>query len=366
MSKTNHHILALVSDAFGGHGGIALYNRDLLTALCSYPDVDSVTAIPRFAPSPIGELPEKLTYIMSGLGGKAKYAASILKLMFSASRVDLIICGHVNLLPLAFLLRARFRVPVLLMIYGIDAWQPTKSRITNFLVRRTSATVSISEITKQKFESWSHYPEKNIHLLPNAIHAERYGVAEKNQQLVSRYGLEGKVVLMTLGRLAAQEQYKGFDEILECLPLLSQSIPNIIYMIAGDGDDRKRLEAKAAKLGVSDHVIFAGMVPESEKADHFRLADLYVMPSHGEGFGFVLLEAMACGVPVIASKTDGGREAVRNGELGTLVSPDKPDEIIAAIKSSLSVSNKYVPAGLQYFSFGNFSQRLHGIIARHI
>ena len=72
-------------------------------------------------------------------------------------------------------------------------------------------------------------------------------------------------------------------------------------------------------LDLNSRVVFTGFIPESEKADHYRLADAYAMPSWGEGFGFVFLEAMACGVPVVASAIDGGKEAVLDGKLGFVV-----------------------------------------------
>jgi glycosyltransferase involved in cell wall biosynthesis len=254
---------------------------------------------------------------------------------------------------------------VVLEIYGIDAWEPTKKRLLNYLSRKVDAVVSISEITKQRFLSWSGYKSKEIFILPNAIHTELYGIAPKNPVLVNKYGLEGKVVLMTFGRLVSSERYKGFDEVLEILPELSKDIPNIAYLILGNGNDRTRLEEKVKSLGLSDRVVFSGYVSEAEKADHYRLADVYVMPSRGEGFGFVFLEAMACGIPVIASKLDGGREAVLDGKLGELVDPGSPDEIIAAIYRALK-KPKEILEGLSYFAFENYQRRLSQLVAEVI
>jgi phosphatidyl-myo-inositol dimannoside synthase len=76
-------------------------------------------------------------------------------------------------------------------------------------------------------------------------------------------------------------------------------------IIVGDGDDRSRLEEKLKSLGLSRQIIFAGKIPEHEKVSHYCLADAYVMPSHGEGFGIVFLEALACGVPVIGARWTG-------------------------------------------------------------
>jgi len=170
-------------------------------------------------------------------------------------------------------------------------------------------------------------------------------------------------VIMTLGRLSADERYKGFDEVLEVMPRLISKLPDLVYLIAGDGSDRARLERKAAALGLQGHVVFSGHVPESEKADHYRLADAFVMPSRGEGFGFVFLEALACGIPVVGSKADGGRDALRDGMLGRLVDPEDSTELVEAIVQVVR-EPKGVPEGLKIFSFENFEQRCRRLMIR--
>jgi phosphatidyl-myo-inositol dimannoside synthase len=198
--------------------------------------------------------------------------------------------------------------------------------------------------------------------LPNSIDLGRFRSGPKNTALLDRYGLAGKTVLMTLGRLSSCESYKGIDEVLEVLPKLTEEITNVAYLVVGDGTDRRRLEEKVESLGVDKHVVFAGYVPESEKAAYYRLADAFVMPGRGEGFGIVYLEAMACGVPVVASKADASREAVRNGVLGILVDPSDQDDIKAGVLEALNRPKGVVPEGLDYFSYSNFERRLHRII----
>jgi glycosyltransferase involved in cell wall biosynthesis len=132
-------------------------------------------------------------------------------------------------------------------------------------------------------------------------------------------------------------------------------------LIAGDGDDRPRLERKAGALGLNSHVVFAGRIPEAEKADHYRLADVFVMPGRQEGFGFVFLEAMASGTPVVASRLDGSREAVFDGKLGELADPDDPQALKAAIRRALC-RPRQIPEGLAYFSYENFCERLQNIM----
>ena len=357
--------LVLTTDAFGGHGGIALYNRDLLSALCSFPGCSEVVAVPRSIPDPLEkDRPNNLTYVTSGLHGKAKYVMAVLKVLNENSNFDFIICGHVNLLSIAYLVGAWLRKPVLLFVYGIDVWQPTKSKLINKFVKNISCFVSISDVTKERFTEWAKLDNKKSFVIPNAIHMENYGVADKNDRLISQYGLDDKTVLMTLGRLSADERYKGFDEIIELLPKLIQEIPDIVYMVIGSGDDRERLQKKAIALGVGEHVIFTGFVSESEKPDYYRLADAYVMPSYGEGFGFVFLEALACGIPVVASKIDGGREAVRHGKLGTLVDPYDAEDITKGILKTLK-KPKMIPEELGYFSYSNFERRVHRLVAEY-
>ena len=139
------------------------------------------------------------------------------------------------------------------------------------------------------------------------------GIGPKPAQLIERYGLAGKTVLLTLGRLDARERQKGIDELIELMPSLVSTVPTLVFLIAGDGDDRPRLEAKVAEMGLRDRVKFAGRISEEEKADHYRLCDVYSMAGRQEGFGFVFLEALATGAPVVASELDGSRNAVLDG-----------------------------------------------------
>lgn len=355
-------ILALVTDSFGGHGGIALYNRDLLTALCAHPECTEVVAVPRLKPGTSEPLPEKLTYLTEGINSRIRYISTLFKAIRKNPDFSLIICGHINLLPVANLIRLWLKKPIMLEIYGVDAWSPTKRRLANYLVNKISAFISISELTEKRFLGWAGLKDSRGFILPNAIHNDLYGPGSKNPSLLKRYDMAEKTVLMTLGRLHPDERQKGFDEVMELLPDLSREIPNIAYLIAGDGRDRPRLERKAESLGVAKRVIFAGHIAESEKVDHYRLADTYVMPGCQEGFGFVYLEAMACGVPVVASKKDGSREAVRNGKLGIMVDPANPAEIKEGIRQALNRPRGIIPEGLEYFSYKNFSERLHHII----
>lgn len=359
-------ILMLAADAFGGYGGIAKYNRDLIGALCAYSGLLEVVAVPRRIPLPLEPLPPRLTYVTDGINSKFRYFSALLRRLVNRGGYDLICCGHLNLLPLAYLAKWKNRAPLILVIYGVDAWHPPENRLTRNILSKVDAVISISELTKDRFLAWAGVKEDKVFILPNAVEQQHYGAGSKNPDLLKRYGLTGKIVLLTLGRLSAAEQGKGFDEVMELLPGLSRQIPEIAYLIVGDGDDRPRLEDKARALGVEDRVVFTGFIEEEEKPDHYRLADAYVMIGRLEGFGFAFLEAMACGIPVVGSRLDGSREALRQGDLGILVDPDRPDDIAAGILEALKRPRGVVPEGLNYFSFENFEQRCHQILRQVI
>lgn len=358
----NLRFLVLVSDAYGGIGGIAKFNRDLISSLCSYEKCSEVVAVPRVMPNQSEEQPQKLKYIISAVNNKLSFVFSVFKIVFNNPKFDFIICGHINLLPFAYLIsRFLIRCPLILIVHGVEVWQSTTKPLSNQLLKRVDFCISVSDVTKRRMTSWSGVSSEKVFILHNCVDLKSFSPGSKNLEWLKKYNLTGKKVLMTTGRLVSHERYKGFDEVLEVLPELKKEIPDLAYLILGDGTDKKRLQEKARDLHLTDCVVFAGFVPEKEKRDHYRLADVYVMPSSGEGFGIVFLEAMACGIPVIGSKIDGSREALQEGKLGVLVNPANPEEIKKAIIESLAFPKK-IPKGLEYFSLTMFEQRVHDFI----
>lgn len=347
-------VLLLTSDAYAANGGIALYNRDIIEALVAMPEVDQVVVIARSMPSAATGVPPKVRLVAESLGGKARFVKAALRA--STGGYGLVICGHINLLPVAALVNQAIRAPLVMMVYGIDVWQPPY-RLARQWLKAVDAVWSISAVTTERMSHWAGLPAARYTQLPNAIHLDRYAMAPRRADLQARHGLEGARVIMTLARLPDKERYKGVDEVLEAMPALLQDIPNLKYLVAGDGDDRPRLMQKAKALGLSDRVVFAGMISEADKADYFRLADAFVMPGRGEGFGFVFLEALACGVPAVGSQIDGSREALRGGELGELADPTDLASVRACILRALAKPPD-IPPGLSYFDWPHFQSRL--------
>lgn len=355
-------VYALLTDAFGGHGGISVYNKDFLRALLAGSEDAEVYAVPRVVTREITDLPTRLHYRTNAATGIYSYSRTLIADWRIISAADLIYCAHLNLSPLALLLGMVFGKPVLCALYGIEAWTAPRGLFARWAGRRMDRYFAISRYTREKFLAWSKVSIDRVDILPNAIHMSDYqrpvGTEAGYQKKIRD---RGTPVLLTFGRLVSRDRAKGFDEVLDILPLLLQTYPDLVYVIAGSGDDRQRLEERVSIANLSKHVVFTGYVDEADKFDLYRAADLYVMPSRGEGFGFVFLEALACGIPVVASSVDGSRDAVRDGLLGEIVDPDNPEQLLDAVLRGLQKERDVIPEGLAHFDFGQFVLRANAI-----
>ena len=131
------HVQMLLTDGFGGFGGISRFNRDFLSALNVCPSVERVYALPRLIPEPIEEtIPEAVVYERRAARGRASYALAVMRRALRGPRTDLVICGHINLLPLAWIAARLARARLVLVIHGYEAWAPSSHRLSNLLVKR--------------------------------------------------------------------------------------------------------------------------------------------------------------------------------------------------------------------------------------
>ena len=180
-------------------------------------------------------------------------------------------------------------------------------------------------------------------------------------------------IILTVGGLVAR---KGHDMVIRALPRLRQTVPDVMYLIVGDGPYRTHLETLAVALGVQDHVIFAGKVPGEYLPDIYALSDVFVMPSREqldvcdvEGFGIVFLEANACGKPVVGGRSGGIPDAIIDGVTGLLVNPHDPEDIANALARLLTDGDLAVRIGRQGrlrvasdFNWARLGRRVRGIL----
>jgi phosphatidyl-myo-inositol dimannoside synthase len=306
-------MLALVTDAFGGRGGIAQYNRDLLGTLAGGGALSSITVLPRLAPDPI-EIPGGITQERPR-GDRVRYAVSALRVA-RTKRPDLIFCGHLYMAPLARLIARLIRARLIIQMHGIEAWQ-RPSRLHRAAVESADLVLCVSRFTRAAVLGWAAIAPERLVVLPNTVGAAF--TPGDGSALRLAWGLQDKRVLLTVGRIDSRERYKGHDRVIAAMPELVAAGHDVVYLIVGEGDDRGRLEHRACEAGVADRVRFIGAVELPRLIEIYRAADLFVMPSTGEGFGITFLEAMSSGIPALGLDVAGAPDALADGELGSYV-----------------------------------------------
>jgi phosphatidylinositol alpha-1,6-mannosyltransferase len=352
-------LLALLTDGFGAGGGIARYNQALMGALSHSALVSDVLVLPRFAASSAAT-PAKVHQLKPS-PGRAAWIARALAL--AARRpLDAVFCGHLNAVPLAAAIARLQRAPLWVQVHGIEAWQRRGPWHRHGLAAATLVTC-VSRYTRDGLLAWANVPPHSVRVLPNTV-ASNYAPRRPRADLIARHGLTGRRIILTVGRLSASERYKGHDRLITALPGILAHVPDVAYLIVGSGDDRPRLESLAREAGIPDRVVFGGWVPDAELADYFALAHVFAMPSTGEGFGIVFLEAAASGLPVIGCNSGGSVDALAEGFIGRLVDPHEPEEIKAAVIDALCGRHP-TPAAAEEtlrFAFPAFAAHVHELV----
>jgi len=324
-------MLALVADGFSGHGGIAEYNRNFLASLAACDGIGEVVVLPRLNATLLDPLPSGVSQFPA-VTGRFRYSLAALRMIITR-RIDIVFCGQLLMVPLAAALAKLIRAPLWVQVHGIDGWKEL-SALHRRSIETAILVTSVSRYTRRRLLEWVDIDPARVKVLPATVDP-RFQPGPKPESLLQRHSAAGKKVLLTVSRLASAERYKGHDRVICALPSVLTRYPDALYLVVGDGDDRPRLERLTADLGLTEKVIFVGLVASEELPDYFRLADVFVMPSTGEGFGIVFLEAMASGIPVIGGNKDGSLDALADGVLGFAVDPEKKEELVSAICTAL-------------------------------
>lgn len=282
-------------------------------------------------------------------------------------RPSLVISTHVNFTPAAYWLKRLTGLPYWVIAYGTDAWNIDHPPLQR-AIHHADRILSISGYTRDRLLKEQNLTPAKISLLPCTFDASRFQIGPKPQHLLNRYRLTTEQpIILSVGRLDSTQPYKGYDKILRALPEIRRQIPNVHYILVGQGSDRPRIEQLIAQLNLQNCVTLAGFVPDNEIGDYYNLCDVFAMPSKGEGFGIVYLEALACGKPTLGGNQDGAIDALCNGELGALVDPDNVDALartlIQILQGTFDNAILYQPESLrkkviENFGFECFKQRL--------
>ncbi|HXJ17584.1 MAG TPA: glycosyltransferase family 4 protein, partial [Candidatus Polarisedimenticolia bacterium] len=178
-----------------------------------------------------------------------------------------------------------------------------------------------SRYTIERLAVAQRIPREKIRLLPWPLSADFLRMAAKPDALPLAPDVPRGCILLTVGRWASCERYKGVDELIRAVARLRADFPDLRLVVAGGGDDLPRLRALAAVLGVADRVHFLGRISCEEIAACYAHADVFALPSTGEGFGLVFLEAMAFAKPLVGAAWGGTTDVIEDGVNGLLVPP---------------------------------------------
>jgi phosphatidylinositol alpha-1,6-mannosyltransferase len=321
-------VLALVTDAFGGRGGIAQYNRDFLHALATMPEISAITVLPRHAP----DSPAARAGIMQAPARASRLVYAISALLMTFHRhADIVFCGHLRMAPLAWLIARLKGAKLVVQMHGVEAWS-CPSRLQRAATEAADLVLCVSRHTRACVAGWAAISPERVVVVPDMV-GNRF-VPGDGSESRRTLGISDKCVLLTVGRMDPRERGKGHDRVIAAIPGLVSNGYNIVYLIVGEGDDRARLEDLARRAGVAERIRFLGAVPPQHLLEAYRLADLFVMPSTQEGFGIAFLEAMASGTPALGLAVGGAPDALADGELGTVVGEE--DDVPAAITRLLA------------------------------
>lgn len=273
-------------------------------------------------------------------------------------RPDLVISTHLNFTLAAYWLKQVAGIPYWAVAHGFEAWDVQRPALRR-AIAHADRILAVSSYTRDRLLQEQSLDPERVSLLPNTFDAQRFQIAPKPAHLLQRYGLTAdQPIILTVNRLAAGEDYHPYDRVLAALPYIRQIIPNVHYLIVGQGNDRPRLERLIAANHLQNCVTLTGFVPDDELADYYNLCDVFAMPSKLEGFGIVFLEAMASGKPLLGSYLDGSIDALQQGRLGALVNPDNTDEIantlIQILQGSYSNPLIYQPEQLRQATIDAF------------
>lgn len=269
-----------------------------------------------------------------------------------AMDVEFTWCG--NLKPAGYpakWLALRMGIPYGLVIHGGDllilqqqvGGSALKRATTRSLLRSAAVIVANScwtaDLCRTLLKTLGlEVPEHRVRVVPLGSDPERFRPGIDTAKVRARYGLDGRRWLITVARLTP---HKGIDTALQVLAGLRDIYPDLAYAVIGFGDQLPELQEMARRLGVSDRVLFLTNVPDSDLPDLYNCAEIYLglsrqLARNVEGFGISLVEAGACGVPVIAGRSGGIPDAVRDGETGLLVDPDHLEGVSNAVRSLLN------------------------------
>jgi phosphatidyl-myo-inositol dimannoside synthase len=251
-------------------------------------------------------------------------------------RPKLVLAAHPNLGPIAQAMNVvALGTKTVVCTHGIEVWEKLP-KLRRTALQNASMVLAPSRATAELVASVQGIASSRIRVLPWGLDPDF------ETKLVGLAGVtvpgdfpHGRVIL-TVGRWLATERYKGMDTLIKAMPRLIMRWPEIQLVLVGSGDDQEWLVNIARDCGVQRHVHFLKDLSYGELSACYAAAEVFALPSRGEGFGFVYLEAMARGKPVIGGAHGGAPEVIRDGVTGYVVQHGDTEQLMTSIDALLS------------------------------
>jgi glycosyltransferase involved in cell wall biosynthesis len=309
------------------------------------------------------------SFLAEGCGSsRRRFVTRFLSLCVSW-RPSLVLVGHIHLAVVPYLFHWLLPGGYVLFCYGTE-FDDHLSPLRRAAFRAARLRLGISRFTTARLTDLfpgaaietCELATDELAIIPTA------GTARRELSLPDAFGDPqplGERTALIVGRVAASERYKGHDQLITVLPRVRERVPAAQLVVVGAGDDLERLKAKAREAGVGQAVLFTGFASPELLTELFARCRLFAMPSRGEGFGLVYLEAMHHAKPCLASTADAGGEVVADGVTGLVVDPLDLGQITEALLRLMTddeLAGRLGRAGLerlnQRYRFHHFRRRL--------
>jgi phosphatidylinositol alpha-1,6-mannosyltransferase len=316
----------------------------------------------------LGHAPRTVSLERAGapiaLGDQWQFYRSLLSAQ-AARQADWVLFSHLGVARAQRWVPSALRRPHAIFLHGIEVWPKELTDDRKAVLRGAALRLSNSEYTARRVAR-AHPDVGAIVACPLGLLPAEAPTDAVDESLLSRVRPTSALIV---SRLSAAERYKGHDQLLECWPDVVRRLPEAQLVIAGAGDDLARLQGRAMELGVAPSVLFCGFVSDATLSALWQRVAALAMPSRGEGFGLVYLEAMRAGLPCLGAKDDAAGDVIADGETGILVDQSDRSALTAALVTLLSdraTSRAMGAAGRarfeRLFTFDLFERRLLALL----
>jgi phosphatidylinositol alpha-1,6-mannosyltransferase len=294
------------------------------------------------------------------IGEKARFGMAVAKAQL-LKQTDWVLFSHLALAQVQRFVPASRRRPYGVFLHGIEAWAPLTANEKR-VVAGADLRIANSQFTASRVMA--------IH--PDLGHVEACPLAlpKPNDESTNRsqtgHLVLGPHAVLVVGRMVQSERYKGHDQLIEAWPAVLASVPDAQLVVVGEGDDTARLREKARGCA---GVTFTGFVPRAELESLYRQSALFALPSDGEGFGLVYLEAMTHRLACVGSAHDAAAEVIVDGVTGCLLDqrniPGLADSLVALLTDESrrrAMGEAGYRRAVEEFSYERFSCRLRQLL----